>query len=447
MNNIFMEEYKNKLVTADEAAKLVKSGYWVEYAATINSAHDFDEALAKRKDELWDVKIRCDIGGYFHYTAEADPSGEHFVWSAWHTAGYDKKYIHKNLYHCPQNLHENPFMTRNDCIPSNIAVIMVTPMDEFGYFNFGSSNVSCMAMIETADITILEINKNLPRCLGGDQESVHISQIDYIIEGKNVPVTTLPVVEPSDIDKKIAAHIIERLYDGNCIQLGIGGIPNAVGKMVAQSDLKDLGVHTEMYADAYVEMFKAGKINGSRKSIDRYKQVYSFAMGSKELYEYIDNNPGLASFSIDYTNDPSVIKQIDDFVSINAAIEVDLFGQICSESIGTKHVSGSGGQLDFVIGAYKSKGGQSFVCLPSTITIKGQTVSKIKPTLALGSIVTVPRTYTHMIVTEYGIAKLKGKNTWERAEALINIAHPDFREELIKEADSMHIWRKSNKKY
>lgn len=363
------------------------------------------------------------------------------------TAGYDKKYIHKNLYHCPQNLHENPFMTRNDCIPSNIAVIMVTPMDEFGYFNFGSSNVSCMAMIETADITILEINKNLPRCLGGDQESVHISQIDYIIEGKNVPVTTLPVVEPSDIDKKIAAHIIERLYDGNCIQLGIGGIPNAVGKMVAQSDLKDLGVHTEMYADAYVEMFKAGKINGSRKSIDRYKQVYSFAMGSKELYEYIDNNPGLASFSIDYTNDPSVIKQIDDFVSINAAIEVDLFGQICSESIGTKHVSGSGGQLDFVIGAYKSKGGQSFVCLPSTITIKGQTVSKIKPTLALGSIVTVPRTYTHMIVTEYGIEKLKGKNTWERAEALINIAHPDFREELIKEADSMHIWRKSNKKY
>lgn len=446
MSDNLIKEYESKLITADKAAKLVKSGDWIEYGSTITSAHDFDEALSKRKDELWDVKIRCDIGGYYHYTAEADPSGEHFVWSAWHTAGFDKKYIHKNLYHCPQKLHENPMMTRNDCIPSKIAVIMVTPMDKYGYFNFGASTISSWAMIETAETVILEVNKNMPRCLGGFQECVHISQVDYVIEGKNVPITTLPVVRPTDIDKKIASYIIERMYDGNCVQLGIGGIPNAVGKMVAQSDLKDLGVHTEMYADAYVEMTKAGKITGACKNIDRYKQVYSFAMGSQEMYDFINENPALASCPIDYTNAPWVISKIDDFVSINAAIELDLFGQVCSESVGTRHISGTGGQLDFVEGAYKSKGGQSFICLPSTIEIKGKVASRIKPILSPGAIVTVPRTATHMIVTEYGVAKLKGQNTWQRAEALINIAHPDFREELIKEAEAMKIWRRSNKR-
>jgi acyl-CoA hydrolase len=302
-------------------------------------------------------------------------------------------------------------------------------------------------MMETAQTVILEVNENMPRCLGGFQESVHISQVDYVIESNNVPITTLPVAKPNDIDKKIASYILERMYDGNCIQLGIGGIPNAVGKMVAQSDLKDLGVHTEMYADAYVEMYKAGKITGARKNIDKYKQVYAFAMGTKEMYDFIDDNPGLAACPIDYTNAPWIISQIDDMVSINAAIEMDLFGQVCSESIGTRHVSGTGGQLDFVEGAYKSKGGQSFICLPSTIEVKGKKVSKIKPILTPGAIVTAPRSAVDMIVTEYGVAKLKGQNTWQRAEALINIAHPDFRDELVKEAETMHIWRKSNKKY
>jgi butyryl-CoA:acetate CoA-transferase len=442
----FQEQYREKLVTADQAVKCVKSGDWVEYAATINSSQVFDEALAKRKDELYDVKIRCDIGAYQHFTAEADPTGAHFVWSAWHTAAHDKKFIHQNLYHCPQKLHENPKMTRENSDPTNVAVIMVTPMDRHGYFNFGASAVSCMAMIETAEVVVLEVNNNLPRCLGGLSEVVHISQVDYVIESDNRPILKLPVTEPSTIDQMIASHILKRMYDGNCIQLGIGGIPNAVGKMVAKSDLRDLGVHTEMYADAYVEMYKAGKITGAKKNIDKYKQVYSFAMGSQEMYDFIDDNPGLSSCPIDYTNSPYVIAQIDDFVSINAALEVDLYGQVCSESIGTKHVSGTGGQLDFVDGAYKSKGGQSFICLPSTIEIKGKVVSKINPTLTEGAIVTVPRTSTQMIVTEYGIADLKGKNTWQRAEALIEIAHPDFREALIKSAEAMKIWRQSNKR-
>lgn len=436
--------YRDKLVSPQKAAEAVKSGDWVEYSATINCAHDFDKALAERKDELWGVNIRCDIGPYRHFTAEADPGGDHFTWNSWHVSGYDKQFIGKNLYYIPQKLSENPQMTRQDCAPTKVAVAMTSPMDKHGYFNFGASAVSNWAAFETAETIIVEVNENMPRCLGGFQENIHISQVDFVIESDNVPLPRLPASEPSDIEKKIAGHIIERLYNGNCIQLGIGGIPNAIGDMVARSDLKDLGVHSEMYCDAYLKMFQAGKITGSQKNIDKYKQVYSFAMGTQELYDFIDDNPGLSACPIDYTNNPYVVSQLDNFVSINACIEVDIFGQVCAESVGTRHISGTGGQLDFVEGAYKSKGGQSFVCLPSTVNIKGDLQSTIKPILTPGAIVTNPRTATHMIVTEYGVANMKGKSTWERAEALINIAHPDFRDDLIKEAEKMKIWKKKS---
>ena len=183
-------EYSKKLISANEAAKLVKSGDWVEYGFGINCAHDFDEALAQRIDELTDVKIRCDIGAYKHFTAEADPEGQHFLWHSWHVGGHDKKFIGKNLYYIPMKFHENPLMTRKDCEPDNVAVIQVTPMDKHGYFNFGGSSVNCWAAMETAEIIILEVNQNLPRCLGGNQECVHITQADYIIESKNQPIAT-----------------------------------------------------------------------------------------------------------------------------------------------------------------------------------------------------------------------------------------------------------------
>ncbi|MFY9323314.1 MAG: acetyl-CoA hydrolase/transferase C-terminal domain-containing protein, partial [Syntrophomonadaceae bacterium] len=317
--------------------------------------------------------------------------------------------------------------------------------DKHGYFSLGAGAPSAMAAAEKADYVLVEVNTNMPRVLGGNQEHIHISQVDYVVEGSNPPLPTLPSAEPTEVEKQIAGHIIERLYDGCCIQLGIGGIPNAIGTMVAESDLKDLGVHTEMYVDAYLKMTEAGKITGAKKNLDRYKQVFSFAMGSKELYEFIDDNPGVIAYSVDYTNNPYIVAQIDNFVSINACIEVDLFGQVSAESVGTRHISGTGGQLDFVEGAYKSKNGQSFVCMTSTFNSKGQEVSRIKPILTPGSIVTDPRTATHMIVTEYGIADLKGKSTWERAEALINIAHPKYRDELIKEAEQMKIWRRSSR--
>ncbi|PKM76089.1 MAG: butyryl-CoA:acetate CoA-transferase [Firmicutes bacterium HGW-Firmicutes-15] len=445
MSNDNIQEYNKKQITADEAARLVKSGDWVEYSATINCPHDFDEALSRRKDELWDVNIRCDIGPYRHYTLEVDPTGDHFTWNAWHVAGHDKAWIGKTLYHSPQKLHENPMMIRQNSSPPNIHVVMTTPMDKNGYFNFGASAVSNWAAMEIAHTVIVEENVNMPRCLGGYQENVHISQVDYVIKGSNVALPALPKAEANEVEQKIASYIIERMYDGCCLQLGIGGIPNAVGQMVAQSDLKDLGVHSEMYAEAFMDMYLAGKINGSRKNIDRYKQVYSFTMGSRSLYDFMDDNPGLAAYPIDYVNNPWIIAQIDNMVSINAGLEVDLFSQVCSESVGTRHISGTGGQLDFVEGAYKSKGGQSFICLPSVAVVKGQRVSKIQATLTPGAIVTDPRTATHMLVTEYGIADVKGKSTWQRAEALINIAHPDFRDQLIEDAQKMNIWRKVNR--
>jgi butyryl-CoA:acetate CoA-transferase len=442
----WIEEYQKKLVTADEAVKVIKSGDWVEHAFGVAGANELDAALARRVDELWDVKIRCDIGAWPHYSNEADPTGEHFYWNSWHCGGLDRKYYNQGLLsYVPMKFHECPMMTRKDAIPPNVFMATVSPMDKHGYFSFGAGCPSAWAAIERAQYVLLEVNTNMPRVLGGNQESIHISQIDYVVESSNMPLPTIPDVPPNETEQKIAQHIIERLYNGCCIQLGIGGIPNAMGAMIAQSDLKDLGVHTEMYVDAYVKMTKAGKITGACKNIDKYKQVFSFAMGHRELYDFIDDNPGIISYSVDYTNSPVVVASIDDFVSINACIEVDLFGQVCSESVGPRHISGTGGQLDFVEGAYKSKNGQSFICMTSTFESKNGTVSRIKPILTPGAIVTSPRTATHMIATEYGIANMKGKSTWERAEALISIAHPKFRDELIKEAGQMKIWRKTNK--
>ena len=223
-------------------------------------------------------------------------------------------------------------------------------------------------------------------------------------------------------------------------------MPNAVGSLIAESDLKDLGVHTEMYVDAFVDIANAGKINGSKKNFDRGRQTYAFAAGTKKLYDYLDNNPECMSAPVDYTNDVRVIAGLDNFISINNAVDIDLFGQVNSESAGTRHISGAGGQLDFVMGAYLSRGGKSFICCSSSFTSKdGQLHSRIVPTLTQGSIVTDTRANTHYLVTEYGMVNLKGLATWQRTEAIISIAHPQFRDELIKEAEKMKIWRRSNK--
>ncbi len=445
----YAEEYQKKLVSADEAVKVVKSGDWIDYGWCNGTADALDQALAKRTDELTDVNVR---GGILLKTPaifEREDAGEHFTWNSWHMSGIERKLISRGCaYYAPIRYSELPRYYREANTKKNaVAMFQVTPMDKHGFFNFGPNASHLAAVVETSATVIVEVNENMPRCLGGTENNVHISDVDFIVEGSNPPIAEMGAGGPaSEVDKAVAKLIVNEIPNGACLQLGIGGMPNAVGSLIAESDLKDLGVHTEMYVDAFVDIAKAGKINGSRKNIDRFRQAFAFGCGTKKMYDYLDDNPEILSAPVSYTNDIRSISAQDNFMSINNAVDLDLFGQVNAESAGTKHISGAGGQLDFVLGAYLSNGGKSFICCSSTYKTKdGQVKSRILPTLNPGSIVTDTRANTHFLVTEYGIVNIKGLSTWEKAEAIISIAHPDFRDELIAEAEKMKIWRRSNK--
>lgn len=445
----FKTMYEDKLTTADEAVKVVKSGDWVDFSWCVTTPVALDAAMAKRLPELSDINFR---GGILMWQPEIfkieDPA-KHMTWNSWHMGGIERKAVAQGFaFYAPIRYSEVPRYNRDSATPARVAMMQVSPMDEHGFFNFGPSASHSAAVCECAETVIVEVNENMPRCLGGFEESIHISKVDMIVEGNNPAIASMGGSAPATaVDEAVAKYIVNEIPDGACLQLGIGGMPNAVGSLIAQSDLKDLGVHTEMYVDAFVDIAKAGKINGRKKNIDKGRQTYAFAAGTQKLYDYLDNNPECMSAPVNYTNDIRQISALDNFISINNAVDIDLFGQVNAESAGIKQISGAGGQLDFVLGAYLSNGGKSFICMSSTFTQKDGTVkSRINPTLSNGSIVTDTRANVHYFVTEYGIVNLKGLSSWQKAEAIISVAHPDFRDELITEAEKMHIWRQSNKR-
>lgn len=443
---MIMNEYKKKCVTADEAVKAIKDGDWIEIAWGASYAGLVGEAIARRKEELHDVNLRGGVVMKPLSFIENDPEQEHFTWNSMHMSGYERKLADKGLaYYLPIKYSEVPRYIRENC-RTDVVAIQVAPMDEHGYFSFGVSISHYAAAIDMARTVIVEVNEDMPKVHGGYEHTVHLSKVDYIVEGGHLGLPVLPSAAPSDIDKMIADHVLSEIPDGACIQLGIGGMPNALGKMIADSDLKDLGIHTEMLVDGFVDMVEAGRVTGMKKNIDKGRMAYSFAAGSQKLYDFMKDNTAIAAYPVDYTNHPFVASQIDRLMSINSAVEIDLAGQVCSESAGPRIISGAGGQLDFVEGAYNSKGGKSFICLPSTYADKnGKLHSRIKAMMTHGSIITDTRAGVQYVVTEYGKVNLKGMSSWQRTEALISIAHPDFRDDLIAEAKQLKIWRKKDK--
>lgn len=442
------QEYQKKLRTAEEAVKAVNSGDWIDYGWAACTPDALDKALAARYEELWDVKVRGAVLMSRPAILSVPDTADHFCWNSWHMGGLERKLIDEGIaYYAPLRYSELPRWYRESVDPIHVAMFQVSPMDDEGYFSYGLNASHLQALCEKAEIIILEVNKNYPRCLGGDDSRIHISQVDMVVEGDDPALKQLGSVPATDIDRAVARQIVELIPNGACLQLGIGGMPNTVGSLIADSDLKDLGVHTEMYVDAFVDMARAGKITGRKKSINTGKQVFAFGAGTQKLYDYVHENPEVMAANVGYINDVRTIAQLDNFISINNAVDIDITGQVNAESSGTRHISGAGGQLDFVLGAYLSQGGKSFICCSSAMTDKnGVLQSRIRPCLREGSVVTDTRTNLHYLVTEYGMVNLKGATTWERAERIISIAHPDFREELIREAERMKIWRRSAKR-
>ena len=447
----FQEVYRQKLTTADEAVKAVKSGDWVDYGWCTDTPDVLDQALARRADELTDVKVRGGVLLRRPAIFSIPDAGSHFSWNSAHMSGIERKMVNEGLaFYLPIRYSELPSYYLSGNAAVDVVMIQVAPMDQHGWFNFGPSISHLKAACEMARTVIVEVNRNMPVCLGGFGNCIHIDDVDMVVEGDNPAILPMgggeAVTDP--VDLAIAKLVVEEIPNGACLQLGIGSVPNAIGKMIAESDLKDLGVHTEMYVDAFVDMSLAGRITGLKKPFDRGRQTYAFAAGTQKLYDFLNNNPECMGVPVSYANDINRVSQIDNFISINGAVDIDLYGQVSSESSGTRHISGSGGQQDFVMGAYLSKGGKSFICCSSTVMEKktGQLKSRIRPTLLEGSVVTATRTNLHYLVTEYGKFNAKGKTTWERAEGLIAIAHPQFRDELIAAAEKMHIWRRSNKR-
>lgn len=426
-----------RTMTAAEAATLVRPGDWLDYGAVLCQPDAFDAALAARLDEVPDLRIRSCITVRPRAVLEAEASG--VFWFSWHFSGYDRK-MHDagRAHYMPVNLGEVPDYYRRFLPPPDLAVLKVRPPDAEGRCNLGPTGLWHRALVERARLVVLEINDRLPHAAGEDN-AVRLDEAEGVIEGDGAPPAELVPAEPTDVDRAVGRLIAAEIGDGACLQVGIGGMPNAVCAALLESGVRDLGLHSEMLTDGMLDLVRSGQATGARKALHPGRHVYSFALGSPALYAAIDGNPDFLCAQVDRTNPPHVVMQNPAVVAINGTTQIDLQGQAASESDGHRHISGTGGQLQFVRGAYASEGGKSFLCLPSTWERDGERRSRIVPRLTPGNIVTTPRSDVMFVATEWGMVNLKGQSVADRARALISIAHPDFREALEREAHAARL--------
>ena len=430
----YKELYASKLTSPERLAAQVESGWSLGMDAAVSQAPVIMAAIARRaaQGQLEGVGVQTLLDVYpYEFYRDSALFGR-LTGSSWFSSAGARTAINggyadfiPNYYRdCPKLIRQN--------YEYDAFCVSVSPMDKHGYFSLGTTSSYSQAMLDKSKRVFLEVNDRQPRAVCGTQ--IHISRVTALVETSS-PLPVLPPARLDDVSLTIGGYIAERIPDGACIQLGIGAIPDATG--MALKSKHDLGIHTEMFTDSMVELLECGAVNNSKKQIHRYQSVTTFAFGSKRIYDYIDDNPAIAILPVDYVTDPEVICRNDNMISINAALEVDLWGQVCAESVGTRHMSGSGGQIDYVRGACQSKGGKSFIAFSSTA--KGGTISKIKPILTPGAICTTRKNDVDCIVTEYGVAQLRGRSLGERARQLIAIAHPDFRDELRFEAKKRGI--------
>ena len=428
------ELYRQKLVSLEEAVSKVRSHQSIGVAIAASEPPGLLGELARQKDRLEDVKTWvCLPMRAYDYAMQPEMDGHYFV-ENWFYGAYDRQ-VHSQgrMSYIPNNLHR---AATEKLIASKGKLDVfwgtATPPDERGFMSLSLSLVVEKELMEAADLVVLEINENLPWTLGDTQ--VHISEVDYLVEN-HVPLYELPTAESSETEKQIGGYIAELIEDGATIQLGIGGIPNAITAFLM--DRKDLGIHTEMFNDGMVDLYNAGVVSNRKKTLWKGKMVGAFALGTQKLYDFVNNNIGVEFQQGRVTNNPNVIGQNFRMISVNTALQVDMFGQVCSQSIGSRHFSGTGGQLDTHRGAQLSEGGRGIIALRSTA--KNGSISTIVPVLTHGAEVTIPSQDVDTVVTEFGIAELRGLCIRDRAKALINIAHPDFRAQLAEEVSKMGI--------
>ncbi len=428
----WMNDYKRKISSLEEAVSVVKSGDCIYTSGNAATPYALLRALAQRAEDLHDITLThvLMIGEDPLEEAVKKNKVRHnslFVGSA------DRQAVNSGKAdYVPIFLNEIPSLFYDNLIKLDVAFIHVSPPDEHGFVSLGVEVLASKAAVDCAKIVVAQVNDQMPRTLG--DTFIHISKINKIVEVSE-PLPELQRQPSTEIEKQIANYIADLIEDGSTLQLGIGGIPDAVLSLLKGK--KDLGIHTEMISDGLMEALEQGIITGYKKTIHAGKAVCTFILGTKNLYNYVDNNPFFEAHPVNYTNDPFVVSQNDKMIAINSAIEVDLTGQVCSDSIGTYIYSGFGGQVDFIRGAARSKGGKPIIAIQSTA--KNGELSRIVPTLKSGAGVVTTRADVHYIVTEYGAAYIHGKNLRERAKELIKIAHPKFQQELIDAAKKRNL--------